>query len=68
MRPDIDESRFRIGGARLPIRASRKAGNGDDAFALGSADQAASDVMQAAIAERLPEIVLTPVADYLLHG
>ena len=40
----------------------------DDAFALGSADQEASDVMQAAISERLPEIVLTPVADYLLHG
>jgi heme-degrading monooxygenase HmoA len=40
----------------------------DDAFALGSADPEASEMMRAAISERLPEIVLTPVADYLLHG
>lgn len=40
----------------------------DEAFALGSADPAASERMQAAIAERLPEIVLTPVADYLVLG
>ena len=40
----------------------------DDAFALGSADLEASEMMRAAISERLPEIVLTPVADYLLHG
>ncbi len=40
----------------------------DDVFALGSADPAASEIMQAAILEGLPEIVLTPVADYLVHG
>ena len=40
----------------------------DNAFALGSADQAASGIMQAAISERLPEIVLTPVADFLVTG
>jgi len=38
----------------------------EDAFALGSADEAASARMRAAIAERFPEIVLDPVSDYLV--
>lgn len=36
------------------------------AFALGPLDEAASAQMQAAVAERFPEIVLDPVADYLV--
>ena len=40
----------------------------DDAFALGAADPEASEIMRTAISERLPERVLTPIADYLVHG
>lgn len=36
------------------------------AFALGAADDAASARMKEAIAESLPEIVLDPVADFLM--
>ena len=39
---------------------------GDDAFSLGSVDQQASEQMAQAIAERLPEIVLESVADFIL--
>ena len=38
----------------------------DDAFSLGSVDQQASEQMAQAIAERLPEIVLESVADFIL--
>ena len=38
----------------------------EDAFALGSVDPAALAAMSAAVAERLPEITLEPVADFLL--
>lgn len=38
----------------------------EDVFALGSLDEAASAQMRSAIAERFPEIVLDPVADYLV--
>jgi len=38
----------------------------DDAFALGEVDQHAGEQMAHAIAERLPEIVLEPVADFML--
>lgn len=38
----------------------------EDAFALGSADASASAMMESAVAERLPEIVLDPVADFLV--
>lgn len=38
----------------------------DEAFALASVDPQASEQMARAIAERLPEIVLEPVADFLL--
>lgn len=37
-----------------------------DIFALGSLDEVASAQMKSAIAESLPEVVLDPVADYLL--
>jgi hypothetical protein len=37
-----------------------------EAFALGPADDAASARMREAIAESLPEIVLEPVADFLV--
>ena len=38
----------------------------DNAFALGSADTNASGQMARAVVERLPDIVLEPVADYIL--
>ena len=38
----------------------------DDAFSLGSVDQQASEQMAQAIVERLPEVVLEPIADFLL--
>ena len=38
----------------------------DEAFAPGSVDEDASTRMQSAIAERLPEILLDPVADFLV--
>ena len=38
----------------------------DDAFSLGSVDQQAGEQMAQAIAERLPEIVLEAVADFML--
>lgn len=38
----------------------------DDAFSLGAVDPQASEQMSRAIAERLPEVVLEPVADLLL--
>jgi heme-degrading monooxygenase HmoA len=38
----------------------------DDAFAPGPVDQQASEQMAQAIAERLPEIVLESVADFML--
>lgn len=38
----------------------------EDAFASGSADASASARMRVAIAESFPEIVLDPVADYLV--
>ena len=38
----------------------------DDAFARGPVDQQASEQMVRAIADRLPEIVLESVADFLL--
>ena len=37
-----------------------------EAFAAGPVDAEAERLMQEAIAERLPEIVLEPVANYLL--
>ncbi len=37
-----------------------------DAFALGSVNEAASEVMNQAIAERFPEITLEPAADCLM--
>lgn len=37
-----------------------------DAFALGSADPSVSARMQAAIAESWPEVILEPVADFML--
>lgn len=37
-----------------------------EAFALGAADASASARMQAAIAESWPEVVLEPVADFIL--
>lgn len=37
----------------------------DDAFALGPLDEAATAKIKSAIDERLPEITLDPVADYL---
>lgn len=39
-----------------------------DAFALGPVDPEAARVMDEAIAERFPEIVLEPVADFLGPG
>jgi len=39
----------------------------DEAFALGPVDAEAAAAMKDAIAERLPEIVLEPAADFL-HG
>lgn len=41
------------------------AGTRSDAFAMGPVDPEASRQMEQAIAERLPEIVLEPVADFL---
>lgn len=38
----------------------------DDAFSLGPVDPLASEQMAQAIAERLPEIVLESVADFML--
>lgn len=38
----------------------------EEAFALGSVDSSAAAAMKAAIAERLPEITLEPVADFLV--
>ena len=38
----------------------------EDAFAPGSVDEAATAQMRSAIAERFPEIILEPVADYLV--
>lgn len=38
----------------------------EKAFARGSVDALAGEQMNAAIAERLPEIILQPVADYLV--
>ena len=38
----------------------------EQAFAHGSVDAPAGEQMKAAIAERLPEIVLDPVADYIV--
>jgi heme-degrading monooxygenase HmoA len=40
----------------------------EEAFALGSVDEAAGVQMQSAIAERFPEIILEPVADYITPG
>jgi heme-degrading monooxygenase HmoA len=37
----------------------------DEAFALGSVDSSLSAAMEAAIAERFPEVVLEAVADFL---
>jgi len=37
-----------------------------DAFALGSVDARAGEQMEQAIAERYPEVVLQPAADFLL--
>ncbi|HET7592945.1 MAG TPA: antibiotic biosynthesis monooxygenase [Rhodanobacteraceae bacterium] len=37
-----------------------------DAFAPGPVDEAATAQMRSAIAERFPEIILEPVADYLV--
>ncbi|KRE84830.1 hypothetical protein ASG75_13185 [Rhodanobacter sp. Soil772] len=37
-----------------------------DAFAIGAVDPAASKQMEQAIAERYPEVVLEPVADFLV--
>ena len=39
----------------------------EEAFALGSVDSTASAAMEAAIAERFPEIALEPVADFLIY-
>jgi heme-degrading monooxygenase HmoA len=39
----------------------------EEAFALGSVDSALSAAMEAAIAERFPEIVLESVADFLVR-
>jgi hypothetical protein len=47
--------------AQWPDAATR-----DAVFALGSPDASASARMRGAIAESLPEIVLAPVADYLV--
>ena len=49
------------GYAQWPSAQARK-----EAFALGSVDALAGQQMQAAIAECLPEIVLDPVADYIV--
>jgi hypothetical protein len=38
----------------------------EDAFAAGPVDEAATAQMRSAIAERFPEIILEPVADYLV--
>lgn len=38
----------------------------EEAFALGTVDDKASAQMRSAIAERLPEIILDPVADFLV--
>jgi heme-degrading monooxygenase HmoA len=38
------------------------------AFALGPADREAAAAMDAAIVERLPEVILEPMADFLLQG
>lgn len=38
----------------------------DRAFEQGPVDAAALEIMRAAIAERYPEVVLEPVADFLL--
>ena len=48
--------------AQWPSAAAR-----EEAFNKGPVDAAAQERMTAAIAERLPEIILEPVADYLLH-
>jgi hypothetical protein len=40
----------------------------EEAFELGSLDSAASAAMEAAVAERFPEISLEPVADFLATG
>ena len=47
--------------ARWPSAEAR-----DNAFAHGSVDSLASQQMQDAIVERLPEWVLEPVADYMV--
>lgn len=38
----------------------------EDAFALGPLEEEASARMKSAIAERLPEVILDPVADYIV--
>ena len=38
----------------------------DDAFSLGSVDQQASEQMAQALAERLPDIALESIADFML--
>ncbi|MGH8273935.1 MAG: hypothetical protein ACRES9_06740 [Gammaproteobacteria bacterium] len=38
----------------------------EKAFAEGPVDAQAGEQMQAAIVERLPEVVLDPVADYIV--
>jgi heme-degrading monooxygenase HmoA len=40
----------------------------EDVFALGSLDEHASEQMRSAVAERFPEIVLDPVADFLVQA
>jgi len=47
--------------AQWPSAQARK-----DIFALGSLDDAASAQMKSAVAESLPEVVLSPVADYIV--
>ena len=49
--------------AQWPSAEARRA-----AFALGPVDEAAEKQMASAVAERLPEIVLEPMSDYLLPG
>jgi heme-degrading monooxygenase HmoA len=48
--------------AQWPSREARQ-----DAFALGPVDVEATKAMEQAIAERLPEIILEPVADLMVH-
>ena len=40
----------------------------EDAFTPGSVDPSAAAAMEAAIAERFPEIALESVADFLVHS